>query len=74
MHWKLVGNAEQWIIVLVDPERNKNLRCLLDGWMPTVSYVATVYDGNLGWYAANMCCTGADAWWDSIGGKRIVSR
>ncbi len=46
MHWKFLGNAEQRIIVLVEPESNKTLRSLLDEWLSMVLQVTTVHDNS----------------------------
>ncbi len=60
MHWNLLGNVDQWNIVLVDPESNKTLRILLDGQALMDLHLATVHDNNFS--MADTCFIGADAW------------
>ncbi len=74
MHWNPFGSAEWWIMVLVEPESNKTLSILLDGQLPMMLQVATTHDNSLGCSGANTNCTDAEAWKDSRGDNRIVSR
>ncbi len=60
MHWNPLGNAEQWIMVLVKPELNKTLSILLDVQLPMVLQVSTAHDDSLGCSVANTCCTGTE--------------
>ncbi len=41
-HWKLFGNVDWWIMVMVDPGSNKTLRILLDKQVSMVLHVAMV--------------------------------
>ncbi len=48
-------------MVLVEPELNKTLSILLNGWVPMVLQVTTTHDSSLGCSGANTCCTDAKA-------------
>ncbi len=74
MYWSWVGNAERWIIVLLNPESNKSLRSLVDGWVPMVFQVAIGHANDFGFSVADACCADTDAWKCSIQGKRRLSR
>ncbi len=74
MHWNPFGNAEQWIMVLVEPESNKTMSILLDRQLPMVLQVTTGHDNSFCFSGANTCCIGIEALLDLIGGNKIVSR
>ncbi len=74
VYWNPFGNAEQWIMVLIKPESNKTLSILLDVRLSMTLQVATVHDNNFGCSLANTCRIGAEAWLDSVGGNKMVSR
>ncbi len=48
-------------MVFVQPELNKTLRILLDGWLTIVLQVATAHDSSFGCIGADSCCTDAEA-------------
>ncbi len=60
MHWKLLDNATQWIMFMVNPESNNTLRILFDSQAQMVLHVAMVHVNNFGCFVTNRCCKGVD--------------